>query len=82
MAQRRYVPHRVRDDVIDPFDGVEAIEEIVRQYPIRDSGLCAQVAKTLRFRNAEDYEESARTLIVENAALAETLRELVGELRL
>jgi hypothetical protein len=58
------------------------LDSLIRLVPIRDTALRAQVARSLRFQNAADYEAAARVRIREDAALAAEVRALVGPLPL
>jgi hypothetical protein len=53
---------------------------LVAHFPIRETGLPAQVAKVLGFRSSEDYEAAVRTRLADDAELATTVRALTGEL--
>jgi integrase len=58
------------------------LDGLIRLVPIRDTGLRAQVARSLRFRNNADYEAAARVRIREDVTLAATVRALVGPMPL
>lgn len=54
------------------------LDGLIRLLPIRDTALRAQVARSLRFQNAADYEAAARVRIRDDAALAAAVRALIG----
>lgn len=56
------------------------LEGIVRDFPVRDSSLRIEVAKSLGFRTSDDYEAAARTRIASDRFVLTKLRELVGDL--
>ncbi|MCU1370243.1 MAG: transporter ATP-binding protein [Ilumatobacteraceae bacterium] len=61
-------------------DLVEArdLAEILRLYPVRESGLRARVAKALGFSNPATYESAVRNLWVRDPDLCAIARGLVG----
>jgi ABC-type Mn2+/Zn2+ transport system ATPase subunit len=60
--------------------GAKDLDGVVRLFPVRDTPMRDEVAKTLGFRSHGDYEAAARTTIKRDQSLASTLRELVGGL--
>lgn len=54
------------------------LDGLIRLLPIRDTALRAQVARSLRFQSAADYEAAARVRIRDDAGLASEVRALIG----
>ena len=54
------------------------LDGLIRLVPIRDTPCRTEVARSLRFRNAADYEAAARVRIRDDAALAAAVRALIG----
>ena len=56
------------------------LDGLARLVPVRNTGLRGQVAKTLLFRNVDDYEAAACERIRRDSVLAKEVRLLVGPL--
>ena len=54
------------------------ISEIIRRYPVRQSGILHRLATGLHFRNLADYQRAALTQIAADPATAEALRARLG----
>ncbi|HVE46760.1 MAG TPA: AAA family ATPase [Acidimicrobiales bacterium] len=56
------------------------LESIVREYPIRDTSLRADVAASLGFKSIEHYEAAALARIRHDPQLATAVRQIIGDL--
>ena len=65
---------------VDALLANDALDELVKSYSIRESGLRGRVAKELQFSAIDSYEMAARAAIRRSSDLQDQLRELVGRI--
>lgn len=76
--------------VASPFPDLQArleellaadnLDDVVREYPIRDTGVKGEVAGALGFKSVDDYEAAALARIRIEPQLRDAVRDLVGQL--
>jgi len=56
------------------------LDDIVKNYPVRESGILDAIAKGLRFANRHDYEKAVLKCIRSNIKLRDMMKNKLGKL--
>lgn len=56
------------------------LKSIIKKYPVRESGVLSDIAKSLRFAGEGDYEKAALVAIGNDSILLNSLKNKLGDL--
>ena len=71
------------DNILDRLEALvnrSDLDEIIKFFPVRESGILGDIAQALHFRGELDYEKAVLTTVSSDTALRERIRMLMGSL--
>lgn len=68
-----------RDRLQDALDNGN-LEEVIKQYPIRETPALAEIAKKIGFQNRKQYEGAVRKLLMDDNEALRFVKSLFGTL--